>query len=571
MYYFCSHFQFLSNFYLFGSLDISMNGSGPGPGPKTKYFKSRLVNLHSVKRLVSETSIDNFNELNDRDLNNNTQHGHDLDVLDETVGVLFRDASSQTDELFVNDVCIGTDRVRIRDASTQTNAQRGVECELPTLVKLNTISILCDSLRCSVNENWNCVSERIFSVVIYMIISMLKVGFRESDKILDLFNCINIKTAHRWALTLVECDDPSIILNDSRGVYKRDRLYDLYPELEQDAKDYAIRETSAKNCSFSVDKLSDFIHCRAQEIIRTDNEANENLRNNSATQLDDNERIRSNSAIRLDLTRWGAKWSKNNKRPYFEGHEREDVVSERSKLVKFLTDNKHRFYQQSKDDALEWIEPSEDKSGIIITHDECCVMSGEQQNSRWSFGFNAPFYNKNRGRTQMLSYFLCQHKYCGLFELSDDEWSEAVTAHPELLDDELDFNYDARSANASMEPGKNHDGYFDNTKIIKQFERLFILLKFKTIFRNNKIILFVDNARTHSAKKFDRDRLFKKSGTNCPYDYLEWVEDDGEKKRVSFFQEKQTKDKKKISKGLFVMCQDLGEIIRDKRLKSFVN
>jgi len=102
--------------------------------------------------------------------------------------------------------------------------------------------------------------------------------------------------------------------------------------------------------------------------------------------------------------------------------------------------------------------------------------------------------------------------------LDDDEWNAAIIEFPELNDPETNFRYDLRSANAYMEPGKNRDGYFDNVAICKQFERLFKLLKHKTIFKNHKIVLLVDNARTHSEKKYDNTLLFKKSGTNCPYD-----------------------------------------------------
>ena len=124
----------------------------------------------------------------------------------------------------------------------------------------------------------------------------------------------------------------------------------------------------------------------------------------------------------------------------------------------------------------------------------------------------------------MLSYFQCQHKYCSLFELSELEWNEAIHIYPELNERGSCFDCDERSANASMEPGKKKDGYFDNSAILKQFERFFIMLKFKTIFKNHKIVLLVDNARTHMAKKYDKNLLFKKAGTNCPYEFLEWEE-----------------------------------------------
>jgi hypothetical protein len=38
---------------------------------------------------------------------------------------------------------------------------------------------------------------------------------------------------------------------------------------------------------------------------------------------------------------------------------------------------------------------------------------------------------------------------------------------------------------------------------LQQFERLFILLKYKKSFENAQIEVLVDNARTHSAKQYD--------------------------------------------------------------------
>ena len=99
--------------------------------------------------------------------------------------------------------------------------------------------------------------------------------------------------------------------------------------------------------------------------------------------------------------------------------------------------------------------------------------------------------------------------------------------------------------------------------VLKQFERLYKMLEFKTVFKNTDKVLFIDNARTHSAKKYDKTLLFKKSGTNCPYDSIEWTEN-GESKSVSFFFD----ERKERSKGLFVMCQDLKLIPEDADQKS---
>ncbi len=82
---------------------------------------------------------------------------------------------------------------------------------------------------------------------------------------------------------------------------------------------------------------------------------------------------------------------KNSKKPYFIGHERDDVVKSREKLVDFFIKNKHRFYQQTGEDDPQWVEPTEDDPFILITHDECTAISGEQQSKKWGFEFNAPF------------------------------------------------------------------------------------------------------------------------------------------------------------------------------------
>jgi hypothetical protein len=221
-------------------------------------------------------------------------------------------------------------------------------------------------------------------------------------------------------------------------------------------------------------------------------------------------------------------------------------------------------YQQTSDTNCDWIEPSDDPPYIPISHDESTCYSDEMQSKKWLFPNNSSFFNKGRGRSLMLSYFLVQHKYVDLFSLSEEEWKQAIADHPHLLEEDENMRYESFSADAYMEPGKNKDGYFDNEIILKQFERLFILLKYKTIFKNHKIVLIVDNARTHTAKKYDSTNLFKKEGTNCPYDSLEW-EENGKIKKVNFFFDK----KKEKSKGLFNICKELKLIPSDALDKDF--
>ena len=110
----------------------------------------------------------------------------------------------------------------------------------------------------------------------------------------------------------------------------------------------------------------------------------------------------------------------------------------------------------------------------------------------------------------MVSAFIVMHHLVSIFELDEDEWQEAIENEPSLKTDDILMNFYSRSANAWVEPKK--DSYFDSDVIVRQFERLFKLLKFKNCFYNHDIEIIVDNARTHSAKIYDVMLLNKAPG-----------------------------------------------------------
>ena len=89
--------------------------------------------------------------------------------------------------------------------------------------------------------------------------------------------------------------------------------------------------------------------------------------------------IRSVESCRSDLLRWGAKFDKNTKRPYFEGHERPDVVFKRKELVSKLMRDKDLYIAPDFDQnlrLLNWVRPIR-KVKILISHDESTYRSGE--------------------------------------------------------------------------------------------------------------------------------------------------------------------------------------------------
>ena len=55
---------------------------------------------------------------------------------------------------------------------------------------------------------------------------------------------------------------------------------------------------------------------------------------------------------RVDLLSWGAKWDKNCNRPYFEGHERVDVVEARTEFVYYFLKNKQFYYHTERDEKI---------------------------------------------------------------------------------------------------------------------------------------------------------------------------------------------------------------------------
>jgi len=367
---------------------------------------------------------------------------------------------------------------------------------------------------------FNSIKLRVLSVTIYVLLRILNVPFSKCRLILDKLNLLTIQQCHEWALTIIDEDDLCVILRDRRVNHKQISFYDCCPELEAEAKSFALANASKKTGNFTVEQLAKFINQRFREIYA-----------NILEQIcfDPNKYVRSVESCRTDLLKWGAKFEKNKKRPYFEGHERPDVVLSRKKFIDYMIDCKDFYFVPFYDgnQQLVWQKPTRRKR-ILISHDESTFRSGEIPAHRWLFEHIAPFFKKGRGRSIMTSMFIVQADDCQVFELNEDEWKAAIRKYPNLDKQDNFLNYYSRSANAWIEPRK--DNYFDNQEILKQFERLFILLKFKKSFQNCKIDVLDDNARTHSAKIYDVNLFNKFPGTNCPYNSIEW-EEGGIKKR----------------------------------------
>ncbi len=217
--------------------------------------------------------------------------------------------------------------------------------------------------------NWSSVAERSLSVLIYLILQVLKVSDKNQNIIFKACNLSKSRTAKFW-LTKYLNQEYDGLHNDGRGGQRNDFFYDIYPDIESEAKLYAMTCAEEKSCSFTVLKLAEYI---------TDLYVEE-----TGEHFEENELVRSESSCHRDLIRWGFYLGSNSNRPYFEGHERAYVVAVRNQVVEYFTLRKHLYYtltQKDEVDNIEYVIPIRQEDGskrvTLFSHDESTIRSGE--------------------------------------------------------------------------------------------------------------------------------------------------------------------------------------------------
>jgi hypothetical protein len=210
-----------------------------------------------------------------------------------------------------------------------------------------------------------------------------------------------------------------IFLVDGRGGKRFNTLYEDFPELEIEAKVYIAEKCSKKECNLDVKSLTDFISRRFFEMT-------------GETPDEEGYLIRSESTVLEDLKRWGASFDPNTKRPYFEGHEREDVVEQRIKFIDHFLDDKDHCYTVDESNEPKWIPPIESPR-VAIFHDES-MFRAELCSKRWVYEDIAPFFVKGQGKGLMVSDVLVMHPSGCFFGLSESEMRECLKKYPDLND-----------------------------------------------------------------------------------------------------------------------------------------
>ncbi|CAF4179675.1 unnamed protein product, partial [Rotaria sordida] len=372
-----------------------------------------------------------------------------------------------------------------------------------------------------------------------MSLRSFNIKWEDVDEYLKSIGFMTAKTSHKWAMVFIKGDYEEFS-NDLRGGKQTDSFYDTFPEIEADARAFVVQACSQKSAEFKAADLAHFINTKYYELTGIQKQIGDDL-------------IRSERSCRLDLRRWGAKFEATSQRPYFEGHERGDVVKHRNEFINYFLAHKDFYYTVTDGDTPMWNMPIQNPPRILIFHDESTFRSGEVSPKWWFFKENTPFFSKGRGRTHMISDFLVQHPSGPFFELSENEWKQAITKY-KSLNAYSDVDYIARTATASSNIGT--DAYFDNDTILEQFERLFQLLEFKQEYKHHQIEIIVDNARTHTTKAYSLQKFAKRVGKRCPIDQIEYVDENGAKKVIDcYFKQGPYRDQ---SKGLVELAKELG-------------
>ncbi|CAF1498729.1 unnamed protein product [Adineta ricciae] len=176
--------------------------------------------------------------------------------------------------------------------------------------------------------------------------------FPNDDYHVDVDN-LKVNFMEKLTLPNIADGDHKEFTHDSRDGKHSDSFYDIYPEIEVDGKAFVAEQYSQKSGELKAIDLVRFVNEKYCELNGIDEQVNGGY-------------IRSERSCQLDLRRWGAKFEANAQRPYFEGHERDDVVKHRNDFINYLLEHKDFYHTITDGEAPAWNLPVKSPQRIII-------------------------------------------------------------------------------------------------------------------------------------------------------------------------------------------------------------
>ncbi|CAF4434152.1 unnamed protein product, partial [Didymodactylos carnosus] len=225
----------------------------------------------------------------------------------------------------------------------------------------------------------NQCNTRYLSVLLYLTLRRFNLSYRDTHAFLKDIGGFACRTAQKWSNVFVNGKFDEFVA-DGRGGKRGDSFYDVYPDLEAEARAFAVLQCEQKAASFTAIDLAQFVDKRYYEI-------NDFRKTNS-------DLVRSVESCRLDLRRWGGRFEANSNRPYFEGHDRPDVVAHRHQFIDYFLTNEASYYTISPAEDPSWQTPKAPVPTILICHDESTFRSGDVRAKRWVIDNSAPFFSK---------------------------------------------------------------------------------------------------------------------------------------------------------------------------------
>ncbi|QRV73726.1 DDE family endonuclease [Ceratobasidium sp. AG-Ba] len=179
------------------------------------------------------------------------------------------------------------------------------------------------------------------------------------------------------------------------------------------------------------------------------------------------------------LSRSGFRWRSEPKGQYFDGHEREDVVTHRqTKFIPLLKALERRRVLYGADGnplserQLTLLEG--EKQVIVWFHDESIFYANDRRHVRWVYvGEHAIPFKKGEGRSIMIADSMC----------AEFGWLRGENG---------------AMARVDLSPGKSRDGYFTSELVIKQLRDAIKLAKEK--YPAYEHVFVYDNAPSHTKR-----------------------------------------------------------------------
>ena len=135
----------------------------------------------------------------------------------------------------------------------------------------------------------NSCSYKFTSVLLYMSLRHFKITWRDCDLFMKEIGALSSQTCQNWTDIFISGDFDQFC-TDNRGGKRIETFYEGFPELELEAKLFAIERCGNKSADFTAWDLANFVDPKYYEIINSTKDKNANF-------------VRSIQLCRLDLRR----------------------------------------------------------------------------------------------------------------------------------------------------------------------------------------------------------------------------------------------------------------------------